>query len=111
VQLRTSLILSFKSLHERTLGERVPLLRVKSMSVEQAQALFSAPADQLLSGEQIGLVGQLEQSISRLENHILQTAGSGRAFKESRNCLARPTMFSALARERVCHRDNRKGPD
>jgi hypothetical protein len=29
------------------------------MSIEEAQALFAAPADQLLSGEPIGLMGQL----------------------------------------------------
>jgi transposase len=38
VHQRTTLILSFKSLNERTLGQRVPLARVKTMSVEEAQA-------------------------------------------------------------------------
>ena len=55
VQLRTSLILSFKSLNERTLGQRVPLGLVKAMSIEAAQARFTAPADQLLSGEHLHL--------------------------------------------------------
>ena len=72
VQLRTSLILSFKSLHERTLGQRVPLTRVKSMSVEEAQGLFTAPADQLLSGEQIVLTDHLRQSIAKIEKHVLE---------------------------------------
>jgi len=36
VRQRTSLILSFKSLNERTLGQRVPLSRVKTMSAEDA---------------------------------------------------------------------------
>jgi transposase len=71
VQLRTSLILSFKSLNERTLGQRVPLRAVKALSVEQAQARFTAPADQLLGGEQIGLMGQFQKSIARIEKHIL----------------------------------------
>jgi transposase len=44
VQQRTTLILSFKSLHERTLGERVPLARVKALKVEEASALFADPA-------------------------------------------------------------------
>jgi transposase len=81
VQLRTSLILSFKSLHERTLGQRVPLRQVKAMSLEEAQARFSAPADQLLSGEQIGLMGHLEESIGRIEKHILATTGEWTTFQ------------------------------
>ena len=81
VQLRTSLILSFKSLNERTLGQRVPLARVKSMTSEEAQARFSAPADQLLSGEQIGLMGRLQESIAKIEKHILATAGLWQTFQ------------------------------
>jgi transposase len=81
VQLRTSLILSFKSLNERTLGQRVPLARVKAMSIEEAQARFTAPADQLLSGEQIGLMGQFRESITRIEQHILATAGQWKTFE------------------------------
>lgn len=80
VQLRTSLILSFKSLHERTLGQRVPLARVKAMSSEEAQARFSAPADQLLGGEQIGLMGCLLDSITRIEKHILETTQEWKTF-------------------------------
>jgi transposase len=81
VQLRTSLILSFKSLHERTLGERVPLRRVKAMSLEEAQGRFTAPADQLLSGEQIGLLGHLQESIARIEKHIVATVGEWTTFQ------------------------------
>jgi transposase len=81
VQLRTSLILSFKSLNERTLGQRVPLARVKAMSIEEAQARFAAPADQLLSGEQIGLMGQLQESIARIEKHILATIQEWPSFQ------------------------------
>jgi transposase len=81
VQLRTSLILSFKSLNERTLGQRVTLARVKAMSIEDAQARFAAPADRLLSGEQIGLMGQLQESIAKIEKHILATAGEWKTFQ------------------------------
>jgi transposase len=81
VQLRTSLILSFKSLNERTLGVRLPLARVKAMSMEEAQGRFTAPADQLLSGEQIGLMGQLQQSITKIEKHILATTGQWKTFQ------------------------------
>ncbi len=71
VRQRTTLILSFKSLHERTLGQRVPLARVKAMKAEEAQARFTAPADQLLGGEQITLRSHLSDSITKLEQHIL----------------------------------------
>src|SRR5712671_5003177 len=70
VRQRTMLILSFKSLNERTLGQRVSLARVKSMKVEEAQARFSAPADQLLSGTEIELVGHLTAAITKLERHL-----------------------------------------
>ena len=81
VQLRTSLILSFKSLNERTLGQRVPLGLVKAMSIEAAQARFTAPADQLLSGEQIGLMGQFQESIAKIEKHILATTKEWPTFQ------------------------------
>jgi transposase len=78
---RTTLILSFKSLHERTLGQRVPLARVKAMSVEEAQARFSDPADQLLSGTEIELMGQLTDAITKLEQHILGVAGKWSTYQ------------------------------
>ena len=49
VRQRTTLILSFKSLKERTLGQRVALARVKAMKPAEAQARFTDPADQLLA--------------------------------------------------------------
>jgi len=75
VRQRTTLILSFKSLHERTLGQRVPTYQVKTMKVEQAQAAFSHPADQLYSAQQIELMSHFTDAISKLEKHILQTVG------------------------------------
>ncbi len=77
VRQRTSLILSFKSLNERTLGERVPLARVKSLSADEARARFTAPADQLLSGTEIELMGHLHKAITQLEQHVLVTSGNG----------------------------------
>jgi transposase len=76
VRQRTMLILSFKSLNERTLGERVSLARVKSMKVEEAQARFTAPADPLLSGTEIELRGHLTAAITKLERHLLGVAGT-----------------------------------
>ncbi len=75
VHQRTSLILSFKSLNERPLGQRVALSRVKTMKVDEARALFTAPADQLLSGTEIELMGQLTQAINKIEAHVLSVAG------------------------------------
>jgi len=81
VRQRTTLILSFKSLNERTLGQRVPLARVKTMSAEDAQARFTEPADQLLGGEQITLMSHLTGSIAKLEEHILGVAGQWPAYQ------------------------------
>ena len=81
VRQRTTLILSFKSLNERTLGQRVALARVKTMKPAEAQARFTDPADQLLSGEQITLMGHLTDSIKKLEQHILKVAGKTPAYQ------------------------------
>jgi len=81
VHQRTTLILSFKSLNERTLGQRVPLARVKRMSVTDAQARFTAPADQLLSGQQITLMGHLTDAITEMEQHILAVAGKWTSYQ------------------------------
>ena len=81
VHHRTTLILSFKSLNERTLGQRLPLARVKAMSVADAQARFSAPADQLLSGQQITLMGHLTDAITQIERHLLGVAGKWASYQ------------------------------
>lgn len=81
VRQRTTLILSFKSLNERTLGLRVPLARVKSIKAEEAAARFTAPADQLLGGEQITLMGHLTASITKLEEHILAVTAKTSAYQ------------------------------
>ncbi len=81
VRQRTSLILSFKSLNERTLGERVPLARVKSLSVEEARARFTDPADQLLSGTEIELMGHLQKAITEIEQHVLDVAGKWKTYQ------------------------------
>jgi transposase len=81
VRQRTTLILSFKSLNERTLGQRVPLARVKAMKAEEAHARFTAPADQLLGAEQITLMRHLTDSITKLEEHILGVTGKTTAYQ------------------------------
>lgn len=84
VRQRTTLILSFKSLHERTLGERVALSRVKTMKAEEAQTRFTAAADQLLGGEEITLMTRLSESISKLEAHLLAVTAKTRAYQRLR---------------------------
>lgn len=81
VHQRTTLILSFKSLSERTLGQRVPLARVKAMNAEEASARFTEPADQLLSGTEIELIGQLTRAIGKIEAHVLSVAGKWRSYQ------------------------------
>jgi transposase len=81
VHQRTTLILSFKSLHERTLGQRLSLARVKTMEAEEAQARFLEPADQLLAGEQITLMAHHTEAIRKLEQHILGVAGNWPAYQ------------------------------
>lgn len=81
VRQRTTLILSFKSLNERTLGERVPLARVKAMTPAEAQARFTAAADQLLAGEQITLMDHQTDAITKLEQHLLAVTGKTSAYQ------------------------------
>ncbi len=81
VHQRTTLILSFKSLNERTLGQRVPLARVKGMNPDEAQARFTAPADQLLGRQQITLIGHLTDAITQMEQHILEVAGKWASYQ------------------------------
>jgi transposase len=81
VRQRTTLILSFKSLNERTLGRRVPLARVKAMTPAEAQARFTAAADQLLASEQITLMDHQTDAITKLEQHILAVTGKTRSYQ------------------------------
>ena len=81
VRQRTTLILSFKSLNERTLGQRVPLARVKAMSAEESLARFIAPSDQLLAGDEITLMDHYTDSITKIEKHILEVAGKTPAYQ------------------------------
>lgn len=81
VRQRTGLILSFKSLNERTLGERVPLARVKAMTAEEARARFTAPADQLIGGLEIELMEQLSEGIKQLEAEVLRVAGKWTSYQ------------------------------
>ena len=62
-------------------GPARALGRVKTMKATEAQARFTAPADQLLSGEQITLMGHLTDAITKMEQHILGVAGKCAAYQ------------------------------
>lgn len=81
VQQRTTLILSFKSLNERTLGQRVALARVKTITPAEARARFTAPADQLLAEEEITLTGHLTAAITRIEKQVLAAVAAWPAYQ------------------------------
>ena len=59
VHQRTALMLSFKSLFVRTTGQDLKLSQLKELEVEQAQALYEHPANQLIAGMQIQHIEQL----------------------------------------------------
>ena len=71
VHKRTSLILSLKSLHARTLGWPLSLPEAKVLSLEQARKRFSLPADRLISGLEVQLIKQLSLSIKQIEKLVL----------------------------------------
>ncbi len=71
VSQRTSLLLSVKSLYTRTTGGSLALKELKAAEVKAVQQWFKHPADQLISGLQMGLIEQLDQSIEQIEKAIL----------------------------------------
>lgn len=74
VHLRTTLMLSFKSLYTRTTGQEMTLGRLKALEIEQAQKLYKHPAHQLIAGMQIQHIDQLTTSIAKIENEVLKCA-------------------------------------
>jgi transposase len=74
VHQRTTLLLSFKSLYTRTTGQSLPLSRVKALPVEEAQALYVHPANQLIAKIQKEHIEGLDRSIGRIEKAVLGCA-------------------------------------
>ena len=74
VRQRTALILSFKSLYARTTGQDMMLNTLKKLDREKAEQLYKHPANQLLAGMQVEHMGQLSQSIARIEKTVLGSA-------------------------------------
>ena len=74
VQMRTSVMMSLKSLHIRTLGKPLTQSEVKRFGPEEIMERFDHPADQLVSSEFASLKDGLSLSIIELEKAILQEA-------------------------------------
>lgn len=71
VQQRTSLILSFKSLHARTKGQALQLADLKRMTVEEGQKLYEHPADKLITRIQLGEIARLGKDIKEIESMVM----------------------------------------
>jgi len=74
VHQRTALLLSCKSLYNRTTGPAMSLSRLKGMAVAEAKTLYEHPANGLIATVQKEHIEQLDQSIERIETAVLQSA-------------------------------------
>ena len=74
VHQRTALMLSFKSLYNRTTGQIMSLSRLKDLSVREAIDLYDHPANQLIAKVQLEHIQQLDGSIERIEKAVLGCA-------------------------------------
>jgi transposase len=76
VQQRTSLLLSMKSLHARTLGQSLELSQAKKLEPAAASGLYEHPANQLIARIQAEHIQALGQSIRQIEQVVSQGARS-----------------------------------
>jgi transposase len=76
VRHRTALLISFKSLYTRTTGGQLPLKELKGMKVAEAAGLYEHPANQLIAQIQVEQIGELDDSIRRIEKAVLSRARS-----------------------------------
>ena len=74
VHQRTALMLSFKSLYSRTTGQAMSLSRLKGMELAEAKTLYEHPANCLIATVQKEHIGQLDQSVERIEKAVLKSA-------------------------------------
>ena len=78
VRQRTALILSLKSLHERTLGQPLPLTKIKALDIKETGALFEHPANRMIAALEKQHIEALEESIAIIEKEVLASArGTG----------------------------------
>lgn len=71
---RTAMILSAKSQHQRTIGRSLDLRRLKAMEPQEAEALYTHSADQLIARIQKEHIDSLQQSIRQIEKAVLKVA-------------------------------------
>ena len=74
VPQRTALMLSFKSLFTRTTGQEMKLSRLKTLSAQEAKALYEHPANQLIAQVQHRHMQALNESITQIEGVVLKVA-------------------------------------
>ncbi len=74
VQQRTALLLSFKSLHARTIGQPLNLSDAKKLEPKEAAKLYEHPANQLIAQVQAEHMRALEKSVQRIETAVLNCA-------------------------------------
>jgi transposase len=74
VRQRTALILSFKSLYQRTTGQEMPLRDLKAMEPRQAITLYEHPANQLIAKIQLEQMESLDKGIATIEKAVLGCA-------------------------------------
>ncbi len=74
VQERTALMLSFKSLYNRTTGQVMPLSQLKSLTPKEAPKLYQHPANQLIAQIQVEHIEALDRSVARIEKAVLRGA-------------------------------------
>ena len=74
VQKRTSLILSLKSMHRRTLGQELSQSRVKAFVPETAAQAFDDPSDQLVARVQTRLLNEFADAVEELEKEVYKKA-------------------------------------
>jgi len=74
VQERTALMLSFKSLYQRTTGQVMPLSQLKGLAPKDAPKLYQHPANQLIAQIQVEHITALNQSLARIEKAVLKCA-------------------------------------
>ena len=74
VHQRTALMLSFKSLYQRTTGREMVLGRLKALPPKEAGELYEHPANQLIAKVQKEHIEGLDRSIARIEKAVLASA-------------------------------------
>jgi len=74
VHQRTALILSFKSLYQRTTGQEMALKELKAMAPKEAVKLYTHPANQLIAKIQLEQIQSLSKGIAVIEKAVLGCA-------------------------------------